>query len=149
MTPPWHAPKTWKPGDVRLNMTATVLNHEIRDQLRYLYDNIAALIPPNEDWTAPTFTDGWLDYVGAGASPAGFYKDPWGRVHLRGLIDSGSVPGDIFTLPSGYRPDQIARFLVADNAAYGRIQVLTSGIVHISAGTAPISLDGISFREDL
>lgn len=129
------------------NITAAVLNKELRDKLLYLYDNLAAILPPNEAWTAPTLTDGWANTGGSDA-PAGFYKDPWGRVYLRGVVDSGSLPGDIFTLPSGYRPGYIVRLSTTDSVGMARIQILTSGIVHISAGTPWVALDGISFRED-
>jgi hypothetical protein len=40
---------------------------------------------------------------GAGFSPAAFYKDKLGTVHLKGLVTAGT-DGHLFALPPGYRP---------------------------------------------
>lgn len=52
----------------------------------------------------PAFMNSWENYGGGlGYHPAAFFKDPFGIVHLTGLIKNG-MTGVVFTLPSGYRP---------------------------------------------
>ena len=49
---------------------------------------------------APTLLSGWVNY-GDGFAAAGYYKGPDNRVHLQGLVKSGTVADGtvIFTLP--------------------------------------------------
>ena len=99
----------------------------------------------------PSFQNSWAN---VGTSPARFYKDPFGRVHLSGDIDTGSSGTVAFTLPTGYRPAYSA-FSIAynDNGGPGpgganvSVEIQADGdvIPTYSAGT-DIWLDGISFR---
>lgn len=94
-----------------------------------------------QDWQTPTLAGAWAN-TGSGFSVAGYYKQD-GVVHLRGNLSSGT--GTIFTLPVGYRPQyQIVSGAVATGG--GQVQISTSGVVSLTTGTAPISLDGLSFR---
>jgi hypothetical protein len=110
-------------------------------------------------WTAPTLLNSWVNF-GSGWSEAGYYKDAFSRIHLRGLIHDGTmtVPVNLFTLPAGYRPSASLMFNVrasdsAENASAGaRIDVAANGNVTLSAidvagaGTGGyLSLGGISF----
>lgn len=99
-----------------------------------------------EAWNTPILSGLWVNY-GLGFTPAGFYKDKMGRVHLRGLVGGGS--GEIFILPAGYRPAyQLIFCVVADNAL-GRVDVTAAGTVLFVVGSnAFVSLDGISFRAE-
>ena len=93
----------------------------------------------------PTFASGFSQY--ASFLPVGFRKDPFGRVHLRGLI-STSVGGTMFTLPTGYRP--VAQVLLDTMAnGQGRVDVTPAGAVQ-STGTPAgwITLDGLYFDTD-
>ncbi len=114
----------------------------------------------------PAFTtDGgcrWENY-GDGHNTAAFYKDPWGTVHLRGLVRVVPIlPGNecvwafsderrsVFTLPAGYRPPaREAHATVAMNEA-ARVDVTPAGLLPVEPGmgdpTDWISLDGITFR---
>jgi len=99
----------------------------------------------------PAFKNSWAN---TGSSPAGFYKDPFDRVFLRGNIDTGISGTICFTLPSGYRPEYNT-FHVAynDNGGPGpggaavSIEVQTDGdvIATYGAGT-DIWLDSVHFR---
>lgn len=92
------------------------------------------------------FTGTWANF-GSGRNDAGYYKDPLGVVHLRGLVKSGTIGTGIFTLPSGYRPPNIQVHAVASNAAFGYLDISTAGVVRPLVGnTAWVSLDGITFR---
>ena len=39
-----------------------------------------------------------------GQTPVGFRKDPFGRVHIKGTVRTGTNNTSVFTLPVGYRP---------------------------------------------
>ena len=110
-------------------------------------DAMAAVEVPSipEAWVSPTLLNSWVNY-GGNWNPAGYYKDPFGRVHLRGLVKSGTAV-TIFTLPAGYRPayDEIHASVSVD--AFNSIRVYATGDVTYAAGsTVWMSLDGISFR---
>lgn len=94
----------------------------------------------------PAFENSWVNFGGAFQTVA-FYKDPTGRVHLKGLLKSGTVTATAFTLPTGYRPAARAMFMVNSNAAVGRVDVYADGSVKVEQGNnAWVGLDGISFR---
>ena len=99
----------------------------------------------------PTFGTNWANLGGFEA--AGFYKDPWGIVHIVG--DFASAAGrslTIFTLPAGYRPATQERFMVyanGDTGPYGTMRVDPNGAVNcFSCGTAQVVINGITFRTD-
>lgn len=101
--------------------------------------------PTSESFIAPALTNGWVNF-GLGFGDAGYYKDPAGVVHLRGLVSSGSgLP--IFNLPVGYRPYAGCLFAVVANGAFGRVDVNSSGDVALVTGSNTyVSLEGITFR---
>lgn len=98
----------------------------------------------------PTFENNWVNYDTDNYSPAKYYKDQFGVVHLQGMVKSGGLPSAIFTLPEGYRPLQNRLFPVASGGYFGQIAVFTDGQVFFFVGyTNPyVSLEGISFRVD-
>lgn len=99
-------------------------------------------------WTAPTLVNSWANF-GGGFPTAGYYKDPTGRVFLRGLLASGSsATAVMFTLPALYRPQFEMVFASVANDAFCEIRVDTSGNVFASAGgsTIWVSLDNVSFQ---
>lgn len=101
-------------------------------------------------FAAPTLLNSWVNY-GIGLSPAGYYKDPYGRVHLKGTIKSGTVTSGtvLFTLPAGFRPLETLIFPVDSNNAHGRVNVQANGDVVIILGNAThLSLSGISFAAE-
>jgi hypothetical protein len=110
-----------------------------------------------EDWQVPTLGNGWVDFGGS-YSPAAYFKDSCGIVHLRGLIKGGafSSPGGdkpVFTLPAGYRPagqelhGACSSGSSTDNPRMGRVDITPDGRVFVVGGSnAWITLCGISFR---
>lgn len=79
--------------------------------------------------------------------PVGFRKDPFGRVHLRGMINGPPTAGTLFTLPAGYRP--AATVLLDANAnGQGRVDISSSGVVTNQLAAAWVSLDGMYFDTD-
>lgn len=96
----------------------------------------------------------WQNY-GGGFSTAGFYRDPFGRVHLRGLVKIVAAENDpecaVFTLPPGYRPAESTVFASLAENKFVRVSVYEDlGEVDPEAvptgGGNFLSLDGISFR---
>jgi len=98
----------------------------------------------------------WSNYPG-NFNPASYYKDPWGTVHVRGLVKtapSGPFPPscigpgtNIFVLPAGYRPAHEEIFAtVTFNEVFGHARVQANGNVVAWTGNGNwFSLDGFSF----
>jgi hypothetical protein len=105
----------------------------------------------------------WHAY-GLGFSAPAYHKDPWGTVHLKGLVKAvdgtvftcGDIPaedGRILLLPSGYRPEAREVHAVMTRLDMQRVDVAPDGTVDtdssgVSAGQGDgwVSLDGITFR---
>jgi hypothetical protein len=92
--------------------------------------------------------------INANFPKIGYYRDPYGVVHLRGALSCPVTPDDtsLFTLPPGYAPPLAEIFPGATQLGATTIQV-TSQRHHDLAGPGPalaanqyITLDGISFR---
>lgn len=99
-----------------------------------------------------TFAGLWANTNAATNNSAGFWRDPWGIVHLKGVVDTGVANSTIFTLPVGYRPERNEVFVVWNSALVaGRVTVTSAGVVTESNSTRAnaaqfLSLDGITFR---
>lgn len=107
---------------------------------------LAAIMKAVQPWQAVVFQNSWANY-GSGFHEAGYYKDFFGRVHLRGLVASG-VSSVIFTLPPGYRPAFSYIFTAPSAGAYGEVRINSAGEVSMAFGDPSwISLSGISFKE--
>lgn len=103
-------------------------------------------------WQTPTLLNSWQNYGGA-YDTSGYIKDPFGIVHLKGLIRFGTatIGTVLFTLPAGYRPGATLIFTSAGfdgtSPAASRIDISSNGNVAIHHGTNDyLSLSGISFR---
>lgn len=102
--------------------------------------------------TVSTFANAWGN-IGVGpTSPARFYKDGHGTVHLAGLIGLGTTTQGtlMFTLPAGFRPDYPTRHPVLTNngsaLVAGEIRIGTDGQVTFWFGqNTYVSLDGVTF----
>ncbi len=97
----------------------------------------------------------WSNFPG-NFNPASYYKDPWGIVHLRGLVrttSSGFLPPTchgpgipIFTLPAGYQPAHEEIFASVSAEVFGQARVQANGNVVAWTGSESwFSLDGMSF----
>ena len=98
----------------------------------------------------PAYTNGYTSY-GGGYVGAQFRRDPFGRVHLRGLVKPGTAGQSIFTLPAGYRPVAYTLFpsVISPVSATYYVQVYSTGEVYsVSNATTYVSLDGIYFDTD-
>ena len=104
------------------------------------------VLPTEEDWNAPAFSGTWSNF-GGGYNPAGYFKDPWGVVHLRGLVKSTIMSTIIFNLPAGYRPAFTEKLPTSSNNAFGIIEITNTGDVDSIVGVnLSVCLDGITFK---
>lgn len=98
-----------------------------------------------DGWSYPSFSGAWANY-GSGWALASYMKDPFGIVHLQGLVKSGTSGTAIFTLPTGYRPEYTQILPTFTDTGIGQIRIGADGIVtHTNGGTGYISLSGMSF----
>lgn len=98
-------------------------------------------------WQTPTLQNGWVTDGAPWTNPPGYYKDPFGRVYLRGAITSGTADL-IFTLPAGYRPPFVESqcVITAGGAAAKEVRVDEGGNVYGIGHPANLRIDGVSFR---
>jgi hypothetical protein len=100
------------------------------------------------------FGDVFFSNYGSGWSTAAYAKDPFGVVHLKGLVKCQAnellfcnPPATIAVLPAGYRPPEHMVFAATSDDKFGRITVASDGRVESTVGNtvAWVSLDGITF----
>jgi len=120
----------------------------------YLWQEELAKFLSIEDWHEvgatgePAFQNSWVNF-GSPYTTAAFYKDSFNRIHLKGVVKSGTVDTTIFTLPVGYRPAKEGIFSAnGGGITHVRLDISTTGGVGTisSSINSDISLDGISFR---
>lgn len=116
-------------------------------------DNLESDLTANvEDWHEvgdigePAFENSWVNAGGSEATAA-FYKDPWGLVHIKGRIASGTL-GTAFTLPAGYRPALVLDFSSVANNAFAKIQILADGSVITAVGSTTWFSINCSFKSE-
>jgi hypothetical protein len=97
----------------------------------------------------PSFKNGWANF-GASFTPAGFYKDQLGVVHLQGMLNPPGSASTIFTLPPGYRPSpawNFNEFGVLGDTGMTTVEVIFDGDVQSSQSqNNEVVLNGITFR---
>ncbi|MEI6228841.1 MAG: immunoglobulin domain-containing protein [Candidatus Saccharibacteria bacterium] len=111
-------------------------------------------------WTALSPLAPWSTYTDISpVSPLQYTKSRDGVVSLRGMIQGGGISNSIATLPSGYRPTQIANENGGSTVAYavsvyaqnnvdslGRISITNAGEITFTGSSSTwVSLDGINF----
>lgn len=96
----------------------------------------------------PPFLSSWVAFDATTDQIPGFWRDPFGWIHLRGVAKSGTVGSPLANLPPGFRPPSRERFVVISNDAVGRVDVEPDGdIVPLSpSNNTYVSLSGIRFR---
>jgi hypothetical protein len=128
---------------------------------KYVNDNFANLdtrigtFETPQAMQAATLANDWSNYSSSD-SQLGYYKDPFGIVHLQGLVVEASANRSaITTLPAGYAPAKTAVFAIAcgtgtgSTVALGLLDINSAGVITpdpTCTTTNYISLDGISFR---
>jgi hypothetical protein len=114
------------------------------------------LIPSVEAWIALPLATGWTN-LGGEYETAAYYKDPFGIVHIKGVVNHGSNRNaTVATLPTGYRPPLSEFFPIVNSDTFGQMRIhglgsaVGDGIMRMTSPTGQtagwISLDGITFR---
>ena len=98
----------------------------------------------------PAFDVDWTN-VGAGFQPAGFYKDPFGTVHLQGDVQrTTGTDATIFRLPAGYCPvggiEDFPAYGDGGIAAGVAVRSSDCSVVFVAGPTTFIGLGAVSFR---
>jgi hypothetical protein len=98
----------------------------------------------------PAYKNSWGTSGASTNSIAGFRKDPFGKVMLRGAVKGGANATVVFTLPVGYRPPKDLGIALSTNngASTGLCSIQANGDVWISGGVTATTtswLDGIEF----
>ena len=88
------------------------------------------------DWqTVSSFDNSWLAF-NATSYPVGYKRHGDGLVSLRGVIKSGTIGSNAFTLASGYRPThQIFLPAIANSATLVELLLNTNGNVAVNVTT--------------
>ena len=100
---------------------------------------LARLVDVQNWQTVTTFLNGWSN-VGSPWAQAGYYRDTFDIVRLRGRITGGTSGAAAFQLPADYRP-AVQMAFACDG---GSVTVDTSGNV-VVAGTT-VCLENVSYR---
>jgi hypothetical protein len=97
----------------------------------------------------PAFQNSWVNEAPGSESTGAFFKDPFGVVHLKGILSGGAASTTILTLPAGYRPTKSVCFDTNRNSAVAYVCVFATGAVQQLGGgsTGFLLLDGLTFRE--
>jgi hypothetical protein len=113
---------------------------------------IAAAHFEHSNFGCPIDLTVWHDNDPVVNETTGYWRDPFGVVHLRGFaIRCGTAEMTIFTLPSGFRPGKLEHFIAfTENPTpdTGLVTVAANGAVVTGdvASNGSIALDGITFR---
>ena len=105
-----------------------------------------------ESWKTPILGNSWANATGTPTlTPAGYFMDSLGIVHLRGSLTGGALATTMFVLPTAYRPAYRHQIAVATRdtsvVLFGKLDVFADGSVQIGAGGVfRVFLDGVSFR---
>lgn len=104
-------------------------------------------------WISPTLLNGWVNRNTGNDAPVGYYKNEFGDVRIRGIVNGGTAGSNIFYLPVGYRPSKNVYLPIASSNAgtivNGYCSVAPDGTVFISSnvGVTWVEIDN-SFRAE-
>lgn len=88
---------------------------------------------PGVGWSNVTFANGWVNFGGLYSNVQ--YKRVGQRVHLRGLMKSGTVGAfNAFVLPAGHRPPGTLMFAPPTSTGAGRLEIDSAGQVQLISG---------------
>lgn len=102
----------------------------------------------DEEKNYPELQNGWVKYSDTYEAPF-YYKDKSNVVHIGGMMKSGTVTDGtvLFTLPEGYRPNKVEKFVCMSNNSICSVNIQRGGSVSIQGGnTNWLSLSGIQFK---
>lgn len=95
---------------------------------------LSTTLIPQPAWTNLTYNTGWADY-GSGFQ-GGQYRKIGDLIYFRGLCKRTSgAETTITTLPDLHRPPATLLFDVQSNAALGRVDISTTGVLALTTGS--------------
>jgi hypothetical protein len=104
-----------------------------------------------EPTTSPALLNDWVNYAPTSA-PFGYFKDPFGIVHLRGTVkEMTSAYSSIFVLPAGYRPLKNLYFPTTCGTSASLFYVGSDGTLSTDAScpaTTFLIFEGATFRAE-
>ena len=141
------------PGDIARNAVHSrhiengqVKKHDLGVPAKFKSADLGDVFGP-----CPDGTNAWLNATFFNAE-VGYYRDPFGIVHLRGTAERcGTITDVIFTLPAGFRPEGPVDTLGVKNQTDAHeVRILDNGEVSattpgLTSGNT-ISFEGITFR---
>jgi hypothetical protein len=128
--------------------TGIILFTKITDE-RNLVKNANAI---QEKWITPVFQNAWINY-GNNYESAGYMKDEFGWVNLKGMIYNGLLTKAAFILPAGYRPIEIIPRATqahdGTNIVHAGIEIKPTGNIDVMyGGNTWVKLNGIRFKAE-
>jgi hypothetical protein len=103
-------------------------------------------LPPQEDWQTPELLNGWVN-PDTQAAPAGYWKDSFGVVRLRGYLNGGAYYVPCLVLPVGYRPAYYEEIFCPAAGYQGLVFLYPDGAIVVAENpTNKINLSAITFR---
>jgi hypothetical protein len=136
---------------IRQKVTEKVNDLDVFTRPWYLFfQQVYRMLSADTTVVYPILLNSWVNY-GSSYQDAAFYKDPFGYVHIIGLIKNGTINTVAFTLPVGYRPvyNVVAATRCYNGVTYfdAHMDINTNGDVFLSAaGNAWFSLNIPPFR---
>lgn len=96
-------------------------------------------------WIIPTLVNSWANV--SGFETVGYLKDPFGFVHLKGVINTGTSATVAFVLPAGFRPGgQTFNAAGGGGPSASAAEIATNGnVVAFYASASTVGLSGITF----
>ncbi len=83
-------------------------------------------------WVRPAYLNNWVDLSSTRYIR---YRLENLSVRMEGTMALGTVGGNAFILPPGYRPFQSLNFSVSANGAYGNVLISADGTVNFNVGS--------------
>jgi len=125
------------------------LLERIMDNIDVTKSSLNALENPEPPgWLDLVLENGWVQTASVDAVLPQFFKDKYGKVHVRGVITSGTTANgtQIFNLPAGYRPSKVEIKPVLEDTGSGdaHVHIAPDGDVIIQRVTSSSELS-ISF----
>lgn len=112
----------------------------------------------NNNIFKPTLLNDWIPFDATYDRTLKVWKDPFGVVHLEGIVKEGVIGSVICKLPEGYRPQYSRNFAIDSGSAYGRLAIIGNNSLTPAGGEGEVScvvgsstyvcLDGVTFLAD-
>jgi hypothetical protein len=147
---------TLTPAPGTISQSGTPITASALNKLETQYDEAVAYTDNligsfgQTPWISPVFQNAWINY-GNNYEPAGYMRDVYGFVTLKGMIYNGLLTKAAFILPAGYRPiDIVPRGVQSHdgtNVVHAGIEIKPTGNIDVMfGGNTWVKLNGIRFK---